>query len=150
MAKNKFRGPEIVDEIQKALDKGLGRFLTNTQSKLSISSPVLTGRLASSWMVGEDEPDRDVASEREGSGKNGAWQKGKDNPVIEIQRYQGKITIKSDWWITNSLVYAARAALDPGYVGKRGGGAGDWYTASENNLGKDAGNAILFHLRQVK
>ena len=39
MAK-KFRGVEIVKEIDAALDKGLARFLINTQSKLSASSPV--------------------------------------------------------------------------------------------------------------
>ena len=39
MAKKKFRGPEIVKEIDDALDKGLARFLINTQSKLAASSP---------------------------------------------------------------------------------------------------------------
>ena len=58
MAKG-FRGPEIVKEIDAALDKGLARFLINTQSKLSASSPVDTGRLASSWFVGKGVPNRD-------------------------------------------------------------------------------------------
>ena len=57
MAK-KFRGPEIVKEIDEALDKGLARFLINTQSKLSASSPIKYGRLASVWFIGKGVPDR--------------------------------------------------------------------------------------------
>ena len=57
MAKKKFRGPEIVQEIDDALNKGLARFLINTQSKLSASSPIDTGRpWPSSWMIGKGVP----------------------------------------------------------------------------------------------
>jgi hypothetical protein len=151
MAKaKKFRGPEIVKEIDEALDKGLGRFLINTQSKLSVSSPVLTGRLASSWFIGKGVPDRSVASKRKGSGENGAWRKGKDEPVVGTTPYSGKITLDSDWYISNSLPYAERAAFDPGYVGRRGAGAGDWFTRIENNLADDAKKAFDFYLRKVK
>ena len=146
----RFRGRDIIREIDDAMDKGLARFLNGTQSKLSTTSPVLTGRLASSWFVGRGVADRSVADERQGSGKNGAWQKGKDKPVVEITRYSGKISMDSDWWISNSLPYAERAALDPGYVGRRGGGAGDWFTAIENNLVKDLEDAMDFYLRKVK
>ena len=31
----RFKGPEIVKQIDEAIDKGLARFLINTQSKLS-------------------------------------------------------------------------------------------------------------------
>ena len=67
MAK-KFRGPEIVKEIDEALNKGLARFLTNTQSKLSAATPVANGRLASSWFIGKGVPDRSVAPERDKPG----------------------------------------------------------------------------------
>jgi hypothetical protein len=139
MAKaKKFRGPEIVKEIDEAMDKGLARFLINTQSKLSVSSPVLTGRLASSWFIGKGVPDRSVAPEMaEGSEPS-------------VTPYSGKITLDSDWYISNSLPYAARAAFDPGYVGRRGFGAGDWFTRIENNLAKDAQKAFDFFLRKVK
>lgn len=137
MAK-KFRGAELVREIDEALDKGLARFLTNTQSKLSASSPVDTGRLASSWFIGKGIADRTVAPERKEPG-----------PVV-ITKYSGKITMETDWWISNSLPYAERAALDPGYVGKRGGGAGDWFTRIENNLVRDQERAFDFFLRKVK
>ena len=134
MAK-KFRGPEIVREIDEALDKGLKRFITNTQSKLSAASPVRFGRLASSWMVGKGVADRSVAPEREAYSE----------PVIT--RYSGDINMQSDWWISNSLVYAYRAAFDP-YQGRRGGG--DWFTRIENRLDQDAERAFDYFLRKVK
>lgn len=137
MAK-KFRGAEIVHEIEKAMDKGLGRFLINTQSKLSASSPIDTGRLASSWMIGKGVPDRDVAAPRT------------EYSEPTTKPYSGEITLGSDWYISNSLPYAERAAYDPGYVGRRGGGAGDWFSRIENNLNKDAEKAFDFFLRKVK
>ena len=131
----KFRGPEIVKEIEEAMDKGLGRFLINTQSKLSASSPILTGRLASSWFVGKGVPDRSVAPEM------------KEGSKPTVTPYSGKITLDSDWYISNSLPYAERAAYDP-YSGRRGGG--DWFTRIENNLPKDVEKAMDFYLRKVK
>lgn len=138
MAKKKFRGAEIVKEIDDALDKGLARFLINTQSKLSVSSPIDTGRLASSWMIGKGVPDRSVPPKR-------------DEPAPPtIEKYGGPITMESDWWISSNLPYSERAAYDPGYVGRRGGGAGDWFTRIENNLAKDAQQSFDYFLRKVK
>ena len=137
MAKKKFRGPEIVKEIDDALDKGLARFLINTQSKLSASSPVDTGRR----LQLDDRkgvPDRDVAPERDEPGP------------VTVEQYSGEITMDSDWYISNSLPYAERAAFDPGYIGRRGGGAGDWFTRIQNNLDKDAKRSFDFFLRKVK
>ena len=121
MAK-KFRGAEIVQEIEKAMDKGLGRFLINTQSKLSASSPIDTGRLAGSWMIGKGVPDREVAPEME---------KGSEPTITP---YSGEITLDVDWFISNSLPYAERAAYDPGYVGRRGGVLATGSAGSRNNL----------------
>ena len=45
MAK-KWDGSKVIKEIDEALDRATAQFLTNTQSKLSAASPVLTGRLA--------------------------------------------------------------------------------------------------------
>ena len=134
MAK-KFRGAAIVEEIDEAMDKGLARFLINTQSKLSASSPILTGRLASSWFIGKGVPDRSVPPEM---------------PVGStptITKYSGKITLDSEWWISSSLPYTYKAAFDP-YTGRRGGG--DWFTRIENNLARDAERAFDYFLRKVK
>ena len=61
MAK-KFRGPELVKEIDEAMNKGLARFIITTQSKLSAANPVDTGRMASSWLIGKGNPDRGVGA----------------------------------------------------------------------------------------
>ena len=140
MAK-KFRGPEIIQEIDEALDKGLARFVINTQSKLSASSPVDSGRLASSWFIGKGVPNR--STRPEDWAEPGAKR-------VEVEQYGGPIMMDSDWYISNNLPYAARAAFDPGYVGSRGGGAGDWFTRIQNNLDKDAQRAFDFFLRKVK
>ena len=58
-----------------------------------------------------------------------------------------KITMDSDWWISNNLPYAERAALDP-YNGRRGAGA--WFTSIENRLTEDANRAFDYFLRKVK
>jgi hypothetical protein len=140
MAK-KFRGVEIIKQIDDALDKGLARFVINTQSKLSASSPVLTGRLASSWFVGKGVPNRDTRPE--------SWANPGDKRV-EVEKPSYQITMDSDHYISNSLPYAERAAFDPGYVGQRGGGSGDWFSRIQNNLDKDAERAFDFFLRKVK
>ena len=137
MAK-KFRGPELVKEIDDALDKGLARFVILTQSKLSAATPVDTGRMASSWFVGKGSPNRSTAPERTGPGS------------VKVTRPDFEITMKSNYWISNSLPYAYRVAFDPVYAkGGRRGGA-DWFTRIENNLAKDAERAFDFFLKKVK
>ena len=137
MAK-KFRGAEIVSEIDEALDKGLARFIINTQSKLAAASPVDSGRLASSWYVGKGVPNRDERPED--WAEPGAKR-------VEIEKPSMKITMDSDWWISNNLPYAERAAFDP-YNGRRGAGA--WFTSIENRLAEDANRAFDYFLRKVK
>ena len=139
MAK-KFRGPELVKEIDKAMNKGLARFIILTQSKLSAANPVDTGRMASSWFVAKNSPSRDVAPERDGPG-----------PVVIPKDYNPiEITMASDWYISNSLPYAERVAFDPLWAkGGRRGGA-DWFTRIQNGLPKDAERAFDFFLRKVK
>ena len=139
MAK-KFRGAELVKEIDDMLDKGLARFVILTQSKLSAANPVDTGRMASSWFVAKDSPSRDVAPERDSPG-----------PVEIPKDYNpAEIKMDSDWYISNSLPYAERVAIDPVYAkGGRRGGA-DWFTRIQNNLAKDADRAFDFFLRKVK
>jgi len=134
----KFRGAEIVKDIRKALDRGQAQFVTNTQSKLSAGSPVDTGRLASSWYAAKDNPDRSVAPERDEPGP------------VTIERYSGKITFEGDWWVSNSLKYAERAALDPGYVGRVGGGNGAWFSQVVSNLNRDADRIFQRELKKVK
>lgn len=140
MAK-KFRGPEIVKDIDDALDKGLKRFLVNTQSKLATASPIDSGRLASSWMIGRGVPNRAT--------RPANWAKPGDKKRV-IEPYDGQVRMTSDWFISNSVPYIEQAAFDPGYVGRRGGAAGDWFRRIENNLTKDAKRSFDYFLKKVK
>ena len=153
----KFKGVEVVKKIDKMLDNALAQFITNTQSKLSASSPVDTGRLASSWFVGKGQPDRSVAPE--GIGKpaeretiDGVSYKveGTNTADISITRYNGKITMDSNGSISHNLPHAERTAYDPGYVGRRGGGDGAWFSQVVNNLNKDADRIFERELKKIK
>ena len=139
MAKKGFRGPEIVRKFEEAIDEGFASFLVNTQSKLSASSPVDTGRLASSWVIGKGRPDRASPGERQRGSRR-----------VSIDRYSGKITAQGDWYISSNLPYAERAAFDPGYTGRLGGTNGQWFTSIENRLPEDARRSINSALSKVK
>ncbi len=136
----KFKGVEIVKKVDKALDRGLAKFLFNTQSKLSAASPVDTGRLASSWVLGKGSPNRESEPERKEKG-----------PVVVTRQYnEGEITMDSNWFVSNNLPYAERAAYDPGYVGRVGGGNGAWFSQVVNNLNRDADRIFQRELKKVK
>ena len=135
----KFKGADLVREIDRALDKGMARFVTNTQSKLSASSPVDTGRLASSWVVGKGAPNRSRPAERQSG-----------TTRIQVDRFNGEIAYDTNYFISSNLPYSAIAAYDPGYVGQAGGGAGDWFSRIINNLDKDATRDFDFFLRKIK
>ena len=96
-------------------------------------------------MIGHNNPDTSVASERTepGISKGG-------KATVETKEYSGKITYDGDWYVSNNLKYATRAAMDPGYVGKRGGGAGDWYSQIENQLPADAKRIFNREFRKIK
>ena len=134
----KFRsnwGKEVLD----AVDCGIRRTVINTQSKLVAASPISSGRLASSWMVGKNQPDE---SER---GEDWAPPGAKR---VEIARPKSEtINAQADWYISNAVPYAYRSANDP-YQGRRGGG--DWYSRIENSLERDLNREIKICLRKVK
>ena len=150
MAK-KFRGPEIIKEIDEALDLGLARFLILTQGKLSKNSPVDTGRAASSWFIGQGVPNREVPAPQ---GTPSTYRKGVKvkqgvtGPITQ-ERPSQKITMDSDWYISSNLDYSERICLDPKWS-KNGAGGEDWFTKIVNGLDKDAGRAFQFFLRKVK
>ena len=104
MARNKSyrRAGDMGRALEKALDKGTRRFIINTQSKLSAATPVATGRLASSWFVGDDQPSDAVASERDSPGS------------VTVTKPDFLIPFEGSYYITNNLEYAQRVALIPG------------------------------------
>ena len=134
MAK-KWDGSKVIKEIDAALDRATAQFLTNTQSKLSAASPVLTGRLASSWNIGRNTPDLSAPPERDAPGP------------IQVKPFGGQITYGGNWFISSNLPYSQRAAYDP-YNGRRGGG--DWFTRIENRLSADWTRISTRELSKVK
>lgn len=122
-----------------AMNEGTTQLLVSTQGKLSATSPVDTGRLASSWMIGKNSVNPSVAAKRE-----------KGTTRISVEPYDGEITFTGEWHVSNSLPYAKTAAYDPGYVGRSGGGQGDWFTSVENNLTRTAKAAFDDFLDKVK
>jgi hypothetical protein len=134
MAK-KWDGSKVIKEIDEALDRATKQFLINTRSKLSAASPVLTGRLASSWNIGKNQPDLSAPPEREVKGP------------IALKPFPGVITYGGNWFISSNLPYTQRAAYDP-YNGRRGGG--DWFTRIENNLATDAERIFTRELSKIK
>ena len=116
--------------VQKALNDGQAKLVINTQSKLSASSPVDSGRLASSWFVGKGQPDLKVRPE--------SWAESGDERVEVEKPDPNSIKFNSDHYITNNLPYAERASTDPRYVGRRGNVEADWFSRIENQLDQDA------------
>ena len=132
----------LADKIEDALNAGVAKFMANTQSKLSASSPIDTGRLASSWMPGYGSPDRETRPED--------WaEPGANRVVVEPVKTQ-EVSVRNTNYISNSLPYAERAAMDPGYVGRRGGGSGDWFSRVVNALPQDAEKQIKSELRKLR
>ena len=82
------------------------RFIINTQSKLSAATPVDTGRMASSWFVGDDQPSDAVASERS---RNDVSLSG----PVTVTKPDFPIPFEGDYYLTNNFDYAQRVALDP-------------------------------------
>ena len=131
---------KFIQDLEKAMDEGTAQLLVNTQSKLSAASPVDTGRLASSWVIGKNNINPSVAAKR----KPGTTR-------VSVEEYSGVITFDGNWHVSNSLPYAQQAAYNPGYVGRVGGNAaGDWFSRIENNLTRDAKRYYDQFLNKVK
>ena len=129
-------------QVLKALNDGTAKLVINTQSKLSASSPVDSGRLASSWFVSKDQPD--TTSERDKD-----WAKPGEGRVEVEEPDPNSIKFDSDHFICNNLPYAERAAEDPGYVGKRGNVTADWFSRIVNQLDQDAKRIYQQKFRKI-
>jgi hypothetical protein len=130
---------EFVPEVKKALDEGMAEFLVVTQGKLAAKNPKDTGRMASSWYIGRDTPDRSVRPE--GWAKSGAKRVESPDPPGEIE-YDGT------WYISNNLPYAERVALDPTYA-KGGAGGAAWYNNVVTRLDTNLRRTMGKHLRRI-
>ncbi len=107
---------DITPEIQEALDKALARTLNLQQGSLAKANPKDTGRMAASWTVGQNTPDRSVKPE------------GEQDPTPTP--YSGKITFDGTWYISNNVPYANVIALN--YSAAVMKAQKDWYTSIAN------------------
>jgi hypothetical protein len=125
----KYKKPsDMIRAVDKKMDQAMARLLFKTQDRLSRSAPRDTGRLASSFFIGKNQPERYVEPPRKEPG-----------PVTVERGYNPlEITCDDDWYISSNLPYSVIAAFSPGYVGRSGGGRGDWYTAIVNQLPADS------------
>jgi len=122
MAKVVIKGTDfgdIVPEIQEALDIALAGTLALQQGALSKANPKDTSRMAASWHIGQNSPDLSTAPENPSS--------------AEPKPYNGKITFKGDWYISNNLPYSQKIALD--YSAAVMKAQKDWYTSTANQTG---------------
>ena len=114
---------EITPAIKGALDKALARTLALQQGRLAKHNPKDTGRMASSWFISQNEPERGA--------RPSTWGE-PDQQRLEISQYpESAIKFDGTWYISNNVPYALYTAL---YYQPKAPKAGkDWYTAIANN-----------------
>jgi|OM-RGC.v1.025556136 hypothetical protein len=113
---------DITPAIKKSLDMALARTLTLQQGKLAKANPKDTGRMASSWFISQNEPER---------GSRPANWGAPDEQKLEISRYpENAIEFDGTWYISNNVPYALYTALY--YQPKVPKAGKDWYTAIAN------------------
>ena len=110
---------DIVPEIQDALDTALAGTLNLQQGSLAKANPKDTGRMAASWAVGHNTPDRSVKPE------------GQQDPTPTP--YSGKITFDGTWFISNNVPYALYIAYN--YSPAAPKAQKDWFTSIANQTG---------------
>ena len=121
---------DIVPEIQDALDTALAGTLNLQQGSLAKANPVDTGRMAASWTVGHNTPDRSVKPE------------GQQSPIPTP--YSGKITFDGTWYISNNLPYSQYIAFN--YSPAAPKAQKDWFTSIANQTG----NVFTTQFNKVK
>jgi hypothetical protein len=118
---------DIVPELQEALDVALAGTLMLTQGNLAKANPKDTGRMASSWFIGQNSSPKDERPEE--------WSEpGKVR--VEVPEYTGKINFKGNWFISNNLEYAEEVALRYSPRLRAAQAPANWFTAIADNTGK--------------
>jgi hypothetical protein len=118
---------DIVPELQEALDVALAGTLMLTQGNLAKQNPKDSGRMASSWFIGQNSPPNDVRPED--------WAEPGDKRV-DVPEYTGKITFKGTWFISNNVPYAEEVALRYSPRLRAAQAPANWFTAIADNTGK--------------
>jgi hypothetical protein len=115
---------DLVPEIQDALDAALANTLNLQQGALGEANPKDTGRMSSSWFVGQDTPPRQTRPED--------WAQPGERRY-EREEYDQKITFKGTWYISNAVPYAQYVALN--YQPSANQAQKDWFTSIANQTG---------------
>ena len=125
---------QIVPEIQEALDTALAGTLNLQQGKLGKACPKDTGRMASSFFVGQNTPPRQTRPEDWGE---------PGQQRLEIEEYSQKITFAGTWYISNAVPYAEYVAFNykPSAKAQK-----DWFTSIANQTG----NVFTTQFNKVK
>ena len=129
-----------VPMIREALDGATAEYILKTQKKVGVKCPKDTGRAASSWFIGKGIVNNSVRPE--GWAEPGAKK-------LELPAFPGKITFGGDWFISNSLPYAARICFDARWS-KGGGGGAAWFTSIANQLGNDWDKIVEKRLKAIQ
>ena len=147
-----------VPQVRKALDQALTDHIALTQGKLSQANPKDTGRMASSWFVGKDQPDLQTRDENWGRPAKREYPGGVGTEGVitepgvmklDIPYYTKEITFDYDWYISNKLPYANRVAYDPVYAKGAPGGAA-WFTTIATQQKHDLEKQIKKRLEEIK
>lgn len=125
----KRNAKDLGPEIKKRLNKWQSDFVYALQEKLAEDAPYETGRLASSWKIGKDSPNRSVEPERDTPGD------------VTLESFSGQITFGPQWYISSNIPYAETLALDPSFPIKTA--ARDWFTSIQNVKGKQIGQELF-------
>ena len=114
---------QITPRIQEALDTALAGTLNLQQGSLAKACPKDTGRMASSFFVGQNTPPRKTRPENWGQ---------PDEQRLEIEEYSQKITFDGTWYISNAVPYAEYVAYNykPSAKAQK-----DWFTSVANQTG---------------
>ena len=115
---------QITPQIQEALDTALAGTFGLQQGALAKACPKDTGRMSSSFFIGQNAP---VTKTRpEDWGESG-------DERLEIEEYDGEITFEGDWYISNAVEYAEYVAYNykPAAEGQK-----DWFTSIANQSNK--------------
>lgn len=130
---------DIVPGLQKALDTALDGTLNLQQGALNKQPPADSGRMASSWRIGYNtRPAADRGEKWDSGGEGVKWE------------YEGKITFKGQWYLSNEVPYAQPVCLLGGYPRSWGGTAPEsipagWFTS----IADQTGNVFVRQFRKV-
>ena len=112
---------DIAPEIQEALDTALSATLNLQQGALNEANPLDSGRMASSWRIGQNS--------RPNADRGESWK----SDVGVKWEYESKITFEGKWFLSNNTPYSTFIAFN--YPPSATKAQKDWFTSIANQTG---------------